>query len=215
MSRFSIGFGPTIFSKQIGETEWVISAIPFGGYVMLKDDGPPEASKTAAASDTLSFQRPMITFLIAVSGSIVNFLMALLLVPVLGRMILSGSLTADDFELRSERKKRGCIGPIGILQLTGEAAVRGKGATLALIARFSLGIGMLQLLPIPILDGNQALHSLLASGSGLPYTLPDLIMIMLLIMSTYSLYRLAATRLFFLRQLLPPPGPLVPEDYED
>jgi len=32
---FSIGFGPKIFEKQIGETLFKISAIPFGGYVEI------------------------------------------------------------------------------------------------------------------------------------------------------------------------------------
>lgn len=34
-NRFSIGFGPRLFSRQIGETEFTISAIPIGGYVEM------------------------------------------------------------------------------------------------------------------------------------------------------------------------------------
>ena len=37
---FSIGFGPKIFSFRIGETEYAISAIPFGGYVKMAGDDP-------------------------------------------------------------------------------------------------------------------------------------------------------------------------------
>lgn len=39
---FSIGFGPQLIKKQIGETEFSISAIPLGGYVQMEsssDDG--------------------------------------------------------------------------------------------------------------------------------------------------------------------------------
>ena len=32
--RFSIGFGPVLFSRKIGETEYQIAAIPLGGYVL-------------------------------------------------------------------------------------------------------------------------------------------------------------------------------------
>lgn len=32
--RFSIGFGPVLLSKKIGETEYQIAAIPLGGYVL-------------------------------------------------------------------------------------------------------------------------------------------------------------------------------------
>ena len=34
ISRFSIGFGPKLWSRKIGNTEYRISAIPLGGYVM-------------------------------------------------------------------------------------------------------------------------------------------------------------------------------------
>jgi len=33
--KFSIGFGPKIIGKQIGETEYLLSAIPLGGYVKM------------------------------------------------------------------------------------------------------------------------------------------------------------------------------------
>src|SRR3954463_6907827 len=32
---FSVGFGPRLWGRQIGETEWRVSAIPLGGYVKL------------------------------------------------------------------------------------------------------------------------------------------------------------------------------------
>ena len=32
---FSIGFGPRIFKKKIGDTEFALSAIPLGGYVEI------------------------------------------------------------------------------------------------------------------------------------------------------------------------------------
>lgn len=35
VERFSLGFGPKIFGKQVGETEYMISAIPLGGYVKM------------------------------------------------------------------------------------------------------------------------------------------------------------------------------------
>jgi len=35
VEKFSIGFGPKIAGKKIGETEYLISAIPLGGYVKM------------------------------------------------------------------------------------------------------------------------------------------------------------------------------------
>ncbi|HEU4584808.1 MAG TPA: site-2 protease family protein [Gemmatimonadaceae bacterium] len=38
--RFSIGFGPRLWSRKWGETEYIIAALPLGGYVRMasRDD---------------------------------------------------------------------------------------------------------------------------------------------------------------------------------
>jgi regulator of sigma E protease len=43
VERFSIGFGPVLWGFRRGETEYVVSAIPFGGYVKMlgQDDANP------------------------------------------------------------------------------------------------------------------------------------------------------------------------------
>ena len=40
VEKFSLGFGPKIIGKQYGETEYLISAIPFGGYVKMLGETP-------------------------------------------------------------------------------------------------------------------------------------------------------------------------------
>lgn len=49
--RFSIGFGPALVSKRIGETEYCLAPIPLGGYVQLLgqhpgDEGGPDAERS-------------------------------------------------------------------------------------------------------------------------------------------------------------------------
>jgi len=39
VKTFSIGIGPKILRRRLGETEYVISAIPFGGYVKMAGEG--------------------------------------------------------------------------------------------------------------------------------------------------------------------------------
>lgn len=39
---FSLGFGPALFKKQWGETEYRLSLFPLGGYVKLAGEGPEE-----------------------------------------------------------------------------------------------------------------------------------------------------------------------------
>jgi len=41
VSQFMVGFGPTLFSRQRGETEYGIKAIPLGGYVRIIGMIPP------------------------------------------------------------------------------------------------------------------------------------------------------------------------------
>jgi|WetSurMetagenome_2_1015567.scaffolds.fasta_scaffold00196_26 regulator of sigma E protease len=40
--KFSIGFGPKLIGRKIGETEYVISALPLGGYVKMYGEDPDE-----------------------------------------------------------------------------------------------------------------------------------------------------------------------------
>ena len=39
VEKFSLGFGPKVYSKQIGETEYMLSAFPLGGFVKLFGEG--------------------------------------------------------------------------------------------------------------------------------------------------------------------------------
>ncbi|WP_432479016.1 M50 family metallopeptidase [Nocardioides sp. GXQ0305] len=45
VTQWFIGFGPTVWSKQIGETEYGLKAIPLGGYVKIVGMLPPGAEQ--------------------------------------------------------------------------------------------------------------------------------------------------------------------------
>lgn len=45
VTQWFIGFGPTVWSKQIGETEYGVKAIPLGGYVKIVGMLPPGAEE--------------------------------------------------------------------------------------------------------------------------------------------------------------------------
>ncbi len=47
VTQYFIGFGPTVWSTQRGETEYGIKAIPLGGYVKIVGMLPPEAADLA------------------------------------------------------------------------------------------------------------------------------------------------------------------------
>ncbi|HWM43274.1 MAG TPA: RIP metalloprotease RseP [Burkholderiales bacterium] len=76
--RFSVGFGRALFTKRVGkdQTEWVVAAIPFGGYVKMLDEreGPVEAHEVQRAFNRQSVWR---RFAIVVAGPVANFLFAI------------------------------------------------------------------------------------------------------------------------------------------
>ena len=39
VEKFSLGFGPKLIGKKIGETEYLLSAFPLGGYVKMFGEG--------------------------------------------------------------------------------------------------------------------------------------------------------------------------------
>jgi len=47
VTQYFIGFGPTVWSKQVGETEYGVKAIPLGGYVKIVGMLPPGAAELA------------------------------------------------------------------------------------------------------------------------------------------------------------------------
>lgn len=47
VTQYFIGFGPTVWSKQVGETEYGLKAIPLGGYVKIVGMLPPGAEQLA------------------------------------------------------------------------------------------------------------------------------------------------------------------------
>ncbi|QTX06125.1 site-2 protease family protein [Agromyces archimandritae] len=50
--QYMIGFGPTVWSKKKGETEYGIKAIPLGGYISMIGMYPPAKGEKVAASST-------------------------------------------------------------------------------------------------------------------------------------------------------------------
>ena len=56
--RFSIGFGPALFRKRRGETEYVLAALPLGGYVRMASRHDAEAAMIEGGSEESSALKP-------------------------------------------------------------------------------------------------------------------------------------------------------------
>jgi regulator of sigma E protease len=77
--KFSLGFGPKLIGKKIGETEYLISAFPLGGYVKMFGENDDEEIAPEDAHRSFSSQPVLNRIAIAAAGPIFNLLLAFLL----------------------------------------------------------------------------------------------------------------------------------------
>ncbi len=78
--KFSLGFGPKIFGRTVGETEYLISAFPLGGYVKMLGENPDEQEvETEEQRGSFAHKSVWKRFFIVLAGPVFNLLFALLL----------------------------------------------------------------------------------------------------------------------------------------
>ncbi len=77
--KFSVGFGPALFSRQGRDgVEYVIAALPLGGYVKMAGEVPGEASGLPPGEEHRAYnRRPVLQRMaVASAGPLMNFLFA-------------------------------------------------------------------------------------------------------------------------------------------
>ena len=85
---FSIGFGPRIWGRKRGDTDYRVSALPLGGYVKMAGDNPSE-ERAGDPAEFLSKKRWQ-RAIIALAGPTMNILMALGILAVLFSLVGEG-----------------------------------------------------------------------------------------------------------------------------
>lgn len=84
--KFSLGFGPALFSRRVGETEYCVSAIPLGGFVKMvgqEDDGSEPDPDTVDAENSFATKPTWAQAIIVGAGPAFNLLFAWLLYSLL------------------------------------------------------------------------------------------------------------------------------------
>ncbi|OQX19224.1 MAG: RIP metalloprotease RseP [Desulfobulbaceae bacterium A2] len=79
--KFSLGFGPRVVGRRVGETEYQLSAFPLGGYVKMLGEDPDEQDGVAATDLAAAFHRKPVwqRAAIVAAGPVFNLLFAVLL----------------------------------------------------------------------------------------------------------------------------------------
>jgi regulator of sigma E protease len=76
--KFSLGFGPRLVGKKFGETEYLISAFPLGGYVKMVGESDDEELSPEDAGRSFMSKPPLQRVIIVAAGPVFNLLFAYL-----------------------------------------------------------------------------------------------------------------------------------------
>src|SRR5271157_3918193 len=76
VEKFSIGFGPTVYGFRRGETEYVLAALPLGGFVKMLGEGTE--AEEGKSTDPRAFPNKSVSARMAIisAGVIMNLLLA-------------------------------------------------------------------------------------------------------------------------------------------
>ncbi len=73
VEKFSIGFGPVLFARKFGETEFAFSLLPFGGFVKMAGESPEDAKGHSYEFNS----KPLLQkFAVVFAGPLMNALLA-------------------------------------------------------------------------------------------------------------------------------------------
>lgn len=134
---FSLGFGPAIFKKQIGETLYQVAAIPLGGYVkmtgedpseeMAEERGETEKSDLPPVGPERMFSHQPVGKRLAIvfAGPLMNFILAVILVPLVYMMGIEVDTSMYDKPTVGYVEEDGSAAKAGIL--TGDLILKVDG----------------------------------------------------------------------------------------
>ncbi len=231
--EFAVGFGKRLWSKKIGETEYCLNLIPFGGYVRMLGE-EEESNEKGSFGQAKLWQRMMITL----GGVTMNFLSAIIILTTLFTIGTNPILiTKDDIRtayedgyfgykekgaedyysitdtswedlktkenleggylglikmpvhkafvfsitesfrmskailqkvseipgniIEKQRLPEGMAGPLGIAEITKKISKQGFVYLVKMAALLSVSLGVMNLLPIPALDGGRFFFQLI------------------------------------------------------
>lgn len=164
VNEFAIGFGPTIFTKEKGETKYALRLIPLGGFVNM--EGEEERSDKEGSFSMASIPKRIA---IVAAGGLVNILFGIFIYYIIASIstsnIYQGLVYTKDFigsilesiimlfigKVSTDQM----VGIVGISDIV--VSTNGIMQYLYIMAVISVSLGITNLLPFPPLDGGKIL----------------------------------------------------------
>src|SRR5689334_13541297 len=119
---FSVGFGPKLWVKKKGETEYALSAFPLGGYVKMVGEDPDQEVQPGDLEKSFAHKSLTKRIAIVVAGPGFNLLLAVLLLMVVytfyGVPVMSTQVSG--VEKGSPAEKAGIVKGDRIISLDGK-----------------------------------------------------------------------------------------------
>ena len=164
VASFSVGFGPKLWKRRYGQTEYSLRAFPLGGFVAPATD--------ERELNGIPLRKRLIFFL---GGPLANLFVALPILSILN--VLAQGLSAYQLLMAPFEQLFAACGqflgmlpglfthPESLAGVVGIVVTGGRLAEAGLLWDFalslSISLAMLNLLPIPVLDGGQITMSCL------------------------------------------------------
>lgn len=96
VDEFALGFPPRLYSKKIGETNYSVNLIPFGGYVQIHGENPNEDSISGPDKERSFINKPKyIQAVVLFAGILFNIIFAWILISISLTSGLPAAVSAD------------------------------------------------------------------------------------------------------------------------
>jgi len=171
VSEFAIGMGPSLISFNKNKTRYSLNIIPIGGFVKI--EGLEKEIKTT--DQEYSFKSLLDKIFIVISGPLMNFVAAFVIFCFVFLFVKGGnhllsvlfiSLKYIIFNIniilktlfgifKGDISIDNLVGPIGIAKIAGNVGRSGLFNFLIFMAQFNINLGIINLLPLPALDGGR------------------------------------------------------------
>lgn len=171
IAKFTIGLPvtPSLLTLKHGETEFSLNLLPLGGYVSLRSDLSPAIAEKRLA---LAFGGPIASLIFGISlvffGSVDRFgnVRHSFLYAMEAVVKISKSMWRTLLDTLNFRSSNEIIGFTDILSYSERAATMGFRKYCLFVGTLSITVAIINLLPIPPLDGFHALYAVVEMQVG-------------------------------------------------